>query len=127
MWSPDYKYYQIRKDHKRSEWVSTERVAAMINGLCDFEKEGILIYKTKKNLPWISVTLIDSKDGNYAIGADTNFEKINLIEVITSRKPETNEGWYLAFMRYVAAELNWRVILESNGEEGEELLIYDSS
>jgi len=123
MWSPYYKYYQIRKDENRSEKLDTKYVKSIIENIGHFQNSGILIYESKKEIPWMTITLIQSNDGNYAIHKTTNFEKINLIEVITSRRPETNEKWYLGIIRKIARELNWVIILEEDDDENENILI----
>lgn len=123
MWSPYYKYYQIKKDKSRSEKVDTKHVKSIIENIGHFENDGILIYKSNKISPWMTITLIQTDDGNYSIHNTTNFKKINLIEVITSRRPETNENWYLEILKNIANKLKWEITLEEYDDDNENVLI----
>lgn len=127
MWSPYYKYYQIRKDNRYSELIKTEIVKSIILDDKTIVPKGNLMFRNRKGLPWISITLIRTENGSYAVDKNTDFKEVNLIEVITSRRPETNEDWYLKMMRTVSKKLNWEIILEIDDDENEEIKIKNGS
>ena len=124
MWSPYYKYYQIRKDENRSVKLDTKYVKSIIENIGHFENDGTLIYRSNKTSPWMTITLIQSNDGNYSIGKRTNYKNINLIEVITSTRPETNESWYLEILKRIGNELKWEITIEN--EDGIENVLINS-
>lgn len=123
MWSPYYKYYQIRKDKLYSELVDTEIVTSMILKNENILSNGKLSFKSKKDCPGISITIIKTNDGNYGIKESTHFSEINLIEVITSGSNESDEEWFLGFLRGISNKLNWKIILEEDDDGNEEVLI----
>lgn len=123
MWSPYYKYYQIIKDKNRSEKIEIEKAKSILSSVEFLEQDGLLIYKNQSGFPWITITLIETDDGNYSVNDTTRFENINLLEVITSRRPETNEQWYLEILKNLANQLRWQLILEEDDDGKENVLI----
>jgi len=124
MWSPYYNYYQIRKDENRSEKIEIKKVQSIVSSIQHLEKIGPLSYKSQNNVPWMTITIIETEDGNYSVNETTMFENINLIEVITSRRPGDNEKWYLSILKQLANALKWEVILEQDDEGNENVLIF---
>lgn len=123
MWSSFYQYYQIRKDKRRSQLVDTKKVRAIITSFSSFTAKGNLIFHSDTDKPWMTITLVQTKDGNYAVNELADYKEINLIEVITSRKSTDNEAWYLSILKTIATELEWQIILEEDDEGNEEIHI----
>lgn len=122
MWSPLYDYYEIRKDNNYSESIDTEKLRSMVSGFAT-QNIGRLLYENKENDPWFSLCLIYTENGNYAISEDTYFEKINLINIITSKNNDSNRDYYLNLLRSISNTLNWEIILEEDEEGNEEIII----
>jgi len=124
MWSPYHYLYKIRKDKLYSGSIKTSELKKILNSFDEIISTGELYFRNKEQFPVISMLIVNSKNGNFAIKDDkTTFEKINLIEIETSKK-EDQKGWYLKFMIKIAARLNWELILSEDDHENEEVLIW---
>jgi hypothetical protein len=125
MWSTYCHYFQIRKDENYSEAVDTKIVKSIFKSIDGVVANGKLYYKNKKGFPSISIAIVKSKNGNFAIQDKyTYFEEINLID-IQSTKKEVDQEWIMNLMKTIANKLNWEVILETDDDGNEDVVLWE--
>jgi hypothetical protein len=125
MWSTYEHYFQIRKNKNYSEAIDTKRVKSILESIDGIVSNGKLFYKNKKGFPAISITIVKSQNGNFAVqDKNTYFEEINLID-IQSTKEEAKQDWILNLMKTIAKQLNWEVILEEDDDGNEEIVFWE--
>ena len=124
MWSPYHYLYKIRKDQSYAGSIKTTELKAILAAFDEITPTGELFFRNKEQYPNISMLIVNSNNGNFAIqDHNTTYEEINLIEIQTSKKEDQKE-WYLNFMLKIAKALNWELILSEDDEENEEILIW---
>lgn len=122
MWSPYHNLYVIRKDKFYSVFIKTAKLKGILNSLEGIISTGNCTYRNRVGYPTISIVIVHSDKGNFAIqNKHTTFNEINHIEIEVSKKDE-QKNWYLEFMMHLASQLSWELILL----EEDETLIWKS-
>lgn len=123
MWSNLYWYYEIRGDHAYSQQLPAHLVLKVL------KDTGVLLEKGGQSLcniedfPWISVTAVDSRDGNYGRSKDFNSRVVNLITVVGSKEDPVYKKKYVDLLIDIAEKLNWELIEEGGSDDGEDLVL----
>jgi len=123
MWSPLYWYFELRSDDTYSRQLPTDLVLKVLEGT------GVLLRKEKQlfynveGFPWIDVSAINSRNGCYGNFQDFNSELVNLIAVIGSKSDPSYESLYIDLLMGIAEKLNWELIKEGEGDDGEDLVL----
>lgn len=119
MWSDRYNYYNIH-DEGYTKKVETEIVLQI------FLKTGYFLQKdhqtlgNAENFPWVEIVLVETKDGSFAT-SEKMLPYINLIAVVCTKSPDTDQQVYLKTFLEIAEELNWKLYLEEDDEGNEDI------
>jgi hypothetical protein len=122
MWSDKYNYYNIQSDNEYSKKVETERVLNIFLKTGLFIKENHQTLSNSENFPWVDIILVETKDGNFA-SSEKKIPFVNLIAIVCSKGQNIDQDIYLKTFSQVARELNWRVYLEEDDSENQNIEI----
>jgi hypothetical protein len=125
MWSHIYGYYEIRGAADYSVSSDTEEMRAILAGFPELKQAGLISYENAINYPWISLSLVKSNKGNYAVSADTWNREFNMIPIVCSksdngRVPVTQ----VSLLIKIAEILNWELIDEEEDESDTKVILY---
>ena len=126
MWSHLYWYYEIRGNNTYSEKLLTSDVLNVLENTGKLRSTGNQQFCNIDPFPWISVTAVNSDNGNYGSAADFNSEWVNLIVIVGSKSNPENENLYVSMLTEIAEKINWELILEEDDDGNANIVLYTS-
>lgn len=123
MWSHIYWYFEIRSN---ASYTAKLPIAVLIKTL---EDTGVLQensphrFVNKEGFPWINVDCYYSTDGSFGRPDSYMDDFCTIISVVGSKNDPKNEQRYKHLLTDIAIRLNWELILESAGENGEDIVL----
>lgn len=123
MWSPLYWYYEIRGNKIYSERLPTDDVLSVLKNTGKLQPVSNRQFCNIESFPWISVTAVNSNNGNYGNPADFNSEWVNLIVIVGSKSNPENEILYVSLLTEIAEKINWELILEEDDNDNEDVVL----
>lgn len=127
MWSPLYWYYEIRGDNTYRQRLLTSDVINILNTMGELRQVDNQRFSNTAGFPWITVSVINSSNGNYGREEDFNSEWVTLIAVVGSKSAPQNEALYVKLLTEIAEKLNWELILEEDEDGNEDVVLREKS
>ncbi|WP_325133352.1 hypothetical protein [Hymenobacter sp.] len=125
MWSHIYGYYEIRGAADYSVSSDTEKMRAILAGFPELKQTGLISYENAINYPWISLSLVKSNKGSYAVFAETWNRDFNMISVVCSKSENGKvPASQIDLLIKIAGILNWELIDEETDDNDEKLILY---
>ncbi|MCF6407220.1 hypothetical protein L3C95_30265 [Chitinophaga filiformis] len=123
MWSALYWYYELRGDSTYSHQLPTDLVLKVLEETGVLLKKGKQLFYNAEGFPWIDVSVINSVDGSYGHPKDFNSKVVTLIAVVGSKGDPAYESLYMDLLMGIAEKLNWELIEEGAGDDGEDIVL----
>ncbi|MBO9732481.1 MAG: hypothetical protein J7623_27815 [Chitinophaga sp.] len=126
MWSNLYLYYEIRGSSDYSQQLHTDMVLKVL------ENTGVLVKVAPRQFcnidtfPWMNITAIYTKDGNYGRPESFNSKWVTMLAITASKSDPELEAVYVQLLSDIAAKLHWELILEMDDEGNEDVILYKS-
>lgn len=124
MWSPLYRYYEIRSDAQYLQEVLSVEIGKIFEGTGHLLRTGNQTFTNAEGFPWIEIVYVKSNKGNFGVDARYTSKFSNLIAVVTSRYREEDEKRYLDVLLQIAKKLGWELVLEEDDEGNEDVVIW---
>lgn len=122
MWSDRYNYYNIKSDQEHTQKLATKNVIDTLLQTGNFVKTNHQTLSNADHFPWVNITLVEAKDGNFVSSAKkTHF--INLIAIVCAKGKNIDQQLYIKTFLKVAEKLNWRLYLEADDKGNENIEI----
>ncbi|TBO44382.1 hypothetical protein [Pedobacter kyonggii] len=113
MWSDRYNYYNIQSDPEHTQELATNSVMDALLQTGNFAQKTHQTLSNASHFPWVDITLVKAKDGNFASSTKkTDF--INLIAIVCAKGKNIDQQLYIKIFLKVAEKLNWRLYLEAD-------------
>lgn len=114
MWSNQYCYFTIQKDQLLYEDLDIELVKNLLSQTGYLEQISEQEYKNRDGSPWLTVNILQAKDGNYSI-TSISPKKVNLISIIGSKYSDESMVEIKKMLLLIAQKLNWKLFTEEDG------------
>jgi hypothetical protein len=125
MWSHLYGYYEIRGAADYSISVDTEITLAMLDGFSELKRTGLISYENAIGYPWIYLSLVKSRKGNYSVGPETWDSEFNMIPIVCIKSEDGKVPVaQVELLIRIAKILNWELIDEETDESDEKVILY---
>lgn len=122
MWSDRYNYYNIKSDREHTIKIETETVMNVLLQTGNFVQKNHQTLINAKHFPWVDITLVQARDGNFASSTKkTDF--INLIAIVCAKGKNIDQQLYIKTFLKVAEKLNWKLYMEADDEGNENIVI----
>lgn len=122
MWSDRYNYYNIQSDQFYTHKVETKLVCDILLKTNCFIQKDHQTFSNADNFPWAHIVLVETEDGNFAT-SDTEIKFVTLIAIVCSKGQNTDQTIYLNILSKIAKALNWKLYLEADDDENENIEI----
>lgn len=120
MWSDRYNYYNIKSDRENAKEIEADRVMIVLLQTGNFVQKNQQNLSNAEHFPWVEITLVEAKDGNFASSTKkTDF--INLIAIVCAKGKNIDQQLYIKTFLKVAEKLNWRLYLEADDKGNENI------
>jgi hypothetical protein len=124
MWSHLYGYYEIRGAVDYSIVADTESMLAILDGFSELKRTGLISYENAIGYPWISLSLVKSRKGNYSVSSETWDREFNMIPIVCSKSENGKVPVaQVELLVRIAEILNWELIDEED-ENDEQVILY---
>jgi hypothetical protein len=122
MWSDKYNYYNIQSDESHSEEIESRKVIEILTKTTYFKQINHQSFSNCENFPWLEINIVKAKNGNFST-SEKELESVNLITIVCSKNMEINQSIYTETFLNIAKELNWKLYLEQDDEENQNIEI----
>ena len=122
MWSDRYNYYNIQSDQFFTEKVETKTICNILLKTSCFHQKNHQTFTNVDNYPWVDIVLVETKDGNFAT-SDKEIQFVTLIAIVCSKGKNIDQSIYLNVFSEIADTLNWKLYLEADDDENENVEI----
>lgn len=124
MWSPLYRYYDIRSDAEYLQELPSDEIGKILEDTGLLFRTGNQTFTNAEGFPWIQIIYAESDKGDF--GVDTRYTSTfsNLIAVVTSRYRQEDEKRYLDILLQIAKKLGWELVLDEDDEGNEDVVIW---
>ena len=123
MWSEKYNYYNIQSDQSYTQKVEIKLICNILLNTNCFKQKDHQTFSNADNFPWLDMVLVETKDGNFA-SSDNEIKFISLIAIVCSKGQNTDQTVYVNIFSKIAKTLNWKLYLESDDNENENIEIH---
>lgn len=127
MWSHLYWYFELRKDATYRHSLQTDFVRNILMETGVFEEEKDQAFRSKKAFPSLHAIAINSEKGSYGSPRHFNSAEVNMISIIGSKSQIENESFYKTLLISIAESLNWQLIAEGEAENGDDVILREST
>jgi hypothetical protein len=125
MWSHIYGYYEIRGAADYSISVGTEIMLAILDGFSELKRTGLISYENAIGYPWISLSLVKSRNGNYSVAPETWDSEFTMIPIVCSKSENGKVPVaQVELLMRITEILNWELIDEETDESDEKVILY---
>nr|WP_276899218.1 hypothetical protein [Pedobacter kyonggii] len=122
MWSDRYNYYNIQSDLEHPQELAIKSVMDALLQTGNFVQKNHQTLSNASHFPWVDITLVEAKDGNFASSTKkTDF--INLIAIVCAKGKNIDQQLYIKTFLIVAEKLNWKLYLEADDNGNEDMEI----
>jgi hypothetical protein len=121
MWSDRYNYYNIQYDLNFSGELSNEIIIKAIIDSGHFEQVDHQTFRNKMEFPWANISVHKTDSGNYS-SSDIIEDNINLIAIVCGKNNGDDKLLKDTFLK-IAKKLNWKLYLEEDDNENENVEI----
>lgn len=122
MWSDRYNYYNIKSDREHAIKIEADSIMNVLLQTGNFVQINHQTLSNADHFPWVDITLVETKDGNFASSTKkTDFT--NLIAIVCAKGKNIDQQLYIKTFLKVAEKLNWRLYLEADDKGNENIEI----
>lgn len=111
MYSHIYLYYELRSNKNYSEVLPVADIVRILESAEVLYKKSPVIFENIDSFPPISLSIVMTKNGNYAVNETTELVIANLLSVVCYRG--NNEKIYINLLIALAKQLRWELVEES--------------
>lgn len=122
MWSDRYNYYNIQSDEHFTEKVEVGILHEMLLKTGCFKQKNLQTFSNTDNFPWVEIVLSDTVDGSFAT-SEKELNVVTLIAIVCSKGQNIDQSVYINVFSKIARALNWKLYLEQDDEENENIEI----
>ena len=122
MWSDRYNYYNIQSDEGYTKKVATEIVLELLLNTGDLLQKDHQTLSNAEHFPWMEMVLVQTKDGSF-VTSEKKLPYTNLIAVVCTKSPDTDQQVYVKTFLKIAENLNWKLYLEEDDDGNKNLEI----
>lgn len=119
---PQYNYYEIKYDTSFSQKIERVKVVKAILNTGMFKQKNHQTFANKKSFPWVSILIVETKDGNFA-GSDHVNEFVTLIAIVCTDECYVEQEKYIPTFIQIAHQLNWKLYLTRDNDGNEDVEI----
>ncbi|GAB3834958.1 hypothetical protein [Hymenobacter jeollabukensis] len=125
MWSDRYSYYEIRASATYSATADTKQIRNVLDALPELQRTGTVSYVNAIGFPWLELSLVTGKDGNFHVFTDTWTEQFNMIPIVCAKSDQGHvPASQLSFLVKLAQLLNWELIWEEDEDGNEDVILW---
>ena len=123
MWSNLYWYFNIRSDKSPGNSLPSSDIVNVLKKQQELKQTGPQSFTNDKDFPWIDISCVYSKNGNYSHNLSDLTETSDLIVVVTSKGNDSDDDKVIHLLTEIANKLDWELILEEDNDGNEDVVI----
>lgn len=122
MWSDRYIYYTIQSDLDAYQSVETDKMVKLLLDSGSFIQTDYQTFKNSDGFPWVAITIVMTENGSF-MANNQSLKYVNLISIVCSKGSNVDQSVYTHSFLNIAERLNWKLFLEEDDSENENIEI----
>lgn len=120
MWSDRYNYYNIQFDTNFYQRLNKSTVVEALLDTNLFRQKNHQTFTNSEEFPWVDIVVVETYDGKFTATEEEN-QYVTLIAIVCSKGQDINQQIYIDTFKLIANKLNWKLYLERDDDENENI------